>query len=137
MSTAENVQDNSGLSRIPFTAATEGRIKSLSFWLAVVGWMGMLAGFLNLVDLFTPARNFGQIANAIVHILVATWCLQAATAFKQVATTDEADQAYLVRGFYQLRKIFLFQGLLILIGLAFVTAVLLSLVIHAATVKVG
>jgi hypothetical protein len=137
MSTGEALQDKRGLSRIPFTAATEARIKSLSFWLTFLGWFGMAAGVVNLIDLFTPARNFGQIGNAVVHILVATWCLQAASAFKKVATTDVADQEYLVAGFRQLRKIFLFQGILILIGLAFVTAVLLFLVVHGATVKIG
>jgi len=130
MSTGETAQAKRGLSRIPFTVATEARIKSLSFWLSVLGWIGLAAGVSELVTLVTPARNFGQIANAIVHILVATWCFQAATAFKKVATTDEADEAYLVKGFSQLRKIFLLQGILVLIGLAFVTAVLLFLVLH-------
>jgi hypothetical protein len=130
MSTGETAQAKRGLSRIPFTVATEARIKSLSFWLTVVGWIGIAAAVVDLVSLATPGRNLGQIVNAIVHILVATWCFQAATAFKKVATTDEADQAYLVQGFFQLRKIFLFQGILILIGLAFVTAVLLFLVLH-------
>jgi hypothetical protein len=130
MSSGETVQPKRGLTRIPFTVATETRIKSLSFWLSVLGWIGLVAGVFDLLALITPARNFGQVANAIVHILVATWCFQAATAFQKVATTDEADQAYLVKGFYHLRTLFLFQGLLVLIGLAFATAVLLFLVLH-------
>ena len=79
-----------------------------------------------------PHRNVGQIVNLILHIAIATWSLQAARAFKSVATTDVADQAYLVQGFTKLRSIFLLQGVLILVGLAFVTAVLLFLVLHGA-----
>ncbi len=81
--------------------------------------------------------NAGQIVNAIIHFLLGYWCLQAATAFKKVATTDEADQAYLVQGFSRLRSIFLLQGIMILVGLAFVTAVLLFLLLHGGSVKVS
>jgi len=66
---------------------------------------------------------------------VGTWSLQAATAFKNVATTDVADQAYLVQGFTKLRSIFLLQGLLILVGMAFVTAVLIFLLVHAVRTR--
>jgi hypothetical protein len=137
MSAGEASQDNRGLSRIPFTVATEARIKSLSFWLTLVGWINLVAGFINLIEVFSAASNAGQFGNVIVNILMGVWCLQAAAAFKKVATTDEADQAYLVKGFYQLRKIFLFQGILILIGLAFATAVLLFLIVHGVTAKSG
>ncbi len=47
-----------------------------------------------------------------------------------MATTDVADQAYLVQGFTKLRSIFLLQGVLVLVGLAFLVAVLLFLVLH-------
>ncbi len=57
--------------------------------------------------------------------------IQAAKAFKSVAITDVADQAYLVEGFTKLRSIFLLQGLLIVVGMAFVAAVLLFLLLHA------
>jgi hypothetical protein len=130
MSTGEMGQAKPGLSRIPFSVATEARIKSLSFWLNILGWIGLAAGFCELVTLATPGRNLGQIGNAIVHILLAAWCFQAAAAFKKVAITDEADQAYLVEGFSQLRKVFLLQGILVLIGLAFATAALLFLILH-------
>ena len=136
MSTGETIQQSPGISRIPFTLTTEARIKSLSFWLTVSGWIGLVAGVSELITLITPARNPGQLGNAIVHILLATWCFQAATAFKKVAMSDKADQAYLVHGFYQLRKIFLLQGIFVLIGLAFVTAVLLFLLLHSGSVKV-
>ena len=67
-----------------------------------------------------------------MHAAIAAWSLQAARAFKNVATTDVADQAYLVQGFTKLRSIFLLQGILIIVALAFVAAVVLFLVLHGA-----
>lgn len=120
------------LSRIPFTAAAEGQIKSLSFWLSVVGWLNAIAAVGDLINLLLPQRNLGQIFNLVLHVALAAWSLQAARAFRGVATTDVADQAYLVQGFTKLRSIFLLQGILIIVALAFVAAVVLFLVLHGA-----
>ena len=136
MSTGDVLSEKSRLSRIPFTTAAEARIKSLAWWLNILGWVSVVAGFLELVGLITPAHNPGQLGNAIIHLLVGYWCLQAAKAFNKVATTDENDQGYLVEGFRQLRKVFLLQGIMILIGLAFATAVLLFLRLHGGSVHV-
>jgi len=132
MSDVPGTPESGGLSRIPFTVAAENQIKSLSFWLTVVGWLNVIAAVSDIINLVLPQRNLGQIVNVILHIAVAAWSLQAAKAFKSVATADVADQAYLVEGFTKLRSIFLLQGVLILVGLAFVTAVLLFLVLHGA-----
>ena len=136
MSTGNVVSEKTGLSRIPFTRAAEARIKSMAWWLSILGWVGVVAGFLDLVGLATPRAQRWPACNAIIHLLVGFWCLQAAKAFNKVATTDENDQGYLVQGFRQLRKIFLLQGIMILIGLAFATAVLLFLVLHGGNVNV-
>ena len=130
-----SVSESSGageLSRIPFSAAAEAQIKSLSAWLTVIGWLNAVAAVGGFIDLFTPHRNLGQIFSVIVHAAIAAWSFQAARAFKNVATTDVADQAFLVEGFTKLRSIFLLQGLLIIVGLAFVAAVVLFLVLHGA-----
>jgi hypothetical protein len=132
MSDLSGTSGPAGLSRIPFTTAAEAQIKSLSFWLAVVGWLNAIAAVGDFINLVLPQRNLGQIVNLILHLAIATWSLQAARAFKGVATTDVADQAYLVQGFTKLRSIFLLQGLLIIVGLAFVAAVVLFLVLHGA-----
>jgi hypothetical protein len=123
------------LSRIPFSAEAEGQIKSLSFWLAVVGWLNVIAAVGDFVNLVLPQRNLGLIFNLILHLAVATWSLQASRAFKSVATTDVADQAYLVQGFTGLRSIFLLQGVLIIVALAFVTAVVLFLVVYGVAAR--
>jgi hypothetical protein len=112
------------LSRIPFTVAAENQIKSLSFWLTIVGWVNAFAAGGDILNL-AMTRNFGQIINLMLHIAVATWSLQASRAFRSVATTDVADQAYLVQGFTKLRSLFLLQGVIVLVELAFVVAVLL------------
>jgi hypothetical protein len=119
------------LSRIPFTAAAEQQIKTLSFWLTVIGWLNMIAGVADVLNLALSTRNAGHLVNAVLHFIVGGWAFQAAKAFKNVATTDVADQAYLVEGFRKLRSIFLLHGLLILIAMAFITAVLLFLLFYA------
>jgi hypothetical protein len=120
----------SGLSRIPFTIEAENQIKTLSFWLTVIGWLSVVAGVIVVLSLMSTTRNLGLVIDLILYVAIGTWALQAAKAFKNVATTDVADQAYLVQGFTKLRSIFLLQGLLILVGMAFVAAVLLVLVLH-------
>ena len=132
MSDVANTPGPGGLSRIPFTAAAEAQIKSLSFWLTVIGWLNVVAAVAAFFNLVLPQGNLGQMVNLILHIAIATWSLQAARAFQSVATTDVADQAYLVQGFTKLRSIFLLQGILIIVGLAFVSAVVLFLVLHGA-----
>ena len=68
----------------------------------------------------------------IIHVAVATWALQGSTSFKKVAVTDTADQAYLVQGVARLRSLFLLQGLLVIVALAFIAAALLFVVLLAA-----
>ena len=98
----------------------------------MIGWLNVVAAVGAFFNLVQPQGNLGQMVNLILHIAIATWSLQAARAFQSVATTDVADQAYLVRGFTKLRSIFLLQGILIIVGLAFVSAVVLFLVLHGA-----
>src|SRR5262245_15254382 len=133
MSDVQGLPESGGLSRIPFTLEAEGQIKSLSFWLTVVGWLNIAAAVIDAVNMVFPGRTLGcQLIALLLHAAVAAWSLQAAGAFKNVATTDVADQSYLVQGFAKLRSIFLLQGVIILVGMAFVAAVLLFLVFHGA-----
>jgi hypothetical protein len=132
MSDVQGIKESGGLSRIPFTIEAENQIKTLSFWLTVVGWLNVAAAVIDVVNTVWPAWNFGQVVNLIIHVAVGAWAFQAARAFQSVATTDVADQAYLVQGFSKLRSIFLLQGVLILVGMAFLAAVLLFLVLHGA-----
>src|SRR5262249_3808122 len=101
----------------------------LSFWLTIVGWVNVVAGVFDLLSLAMPTRNIGHVFNAVLHLALGGWSLEAARAFKNVATTDVADQAFLVQGFAKLRSIFLLQGILVLVSMAFVAAVLLFLLV--------
>ncbi|MGP0063777.1 MAG: hypothetical protein ACLQGP_09290 [Isosphaeraceae bacterium] len=130
MSEIPSTAGSAGLSRIPFTVAAESQLKSLSFWLTIAGWVYALVAVGDVLSLVLT-RDVGLIINLMLHLACATWSLQAARAFQSVATTDVADQAYLVRGFTKLRSLFLLAGILILVGLAFVTTVLLFLIFHA------
>jgi hypothetical protein len=127
------IQDTTGageLSRIPFTVEAEKQLKTLSFWLNIVAWLNILGGIIDLLNLTLATRNLAHVFNAILHFALGTWAYQAANAFRSVATTDVADQAYLVEGFTKLRSLFLVQGVLILVGLAFVAAVFLFFFLH-------
>jgi hypothetical protein len=135
MSEVQDTPGSSALSRIPFTAAAEKQIKTLSFWLTVVGWLSVITSVFDLLNLAAATRNAGHVLNAILHFAIGVWSLQAATAFKNVATTDVADEAYLVQGFTKLRSIFLLQGILILVGMAFIAAVVLFLLIHGINTR--
>jgi hypothetical protein len=134
MSTAESGQTpGTELSRVPFTVDAEKEISSFSFWLAILGWIVVLAAVIDVISIvFT--RNFSYLFNALLHGFLGAWCLQGAQAFKKVATTDVADQEYLVQGFSKLRNIFLLQGILIVVALAFIAAALLFAFIHGVNV---
>lgn len=118
------------LSRIPFSAEAEGQIRSLAFWLTVVGWLNAIVAASDLLGLLLPHRNVGQAFDLILHSAIALWSFQAARGFRSVATTDVADQAYLVQAFTKLRSIFLLQGIVIIVSLAFLAAVALFLVLY-------
>jgi hypothetical protein len=135
MSDAQGPGEASGLSRIPFTIAAENQIKTLSFWLTIFGWLNLAAAVIDLVSMVWPSWNLGQLVNLILHVAIGSWALQAAGAFTNVATTDVADQAYLVRGFGKLRSIFLLQGVIILVGMAFLAAALVLLVLLASSTR--
>jgi hypothetical protein len=135
MSSGESAPEVGGLRRIPFSAEAEKQITALSFWLGLMGWLGVLAGVIDVLNIVLSSRNFGNIFNAILHVVIGVWCLQAAAAFKKVATTDVADQAYLLEGFSKLRRIFLVQGILILVALAFVAAVLLFVIVYGVNAR--
>ncbi|HWE40019.1 MAG TPA: hypothetical protein VG406_25940 [Isosphaeraceae bacterium] len=130
MATGEGVPGDRELARIPFSVEAEGHIRGLAVWLSVVGWLNIVAAAANFVILLAPMRNAGHLFDVVIHALIGAWSLQAARAFQGLATTDTADQAYLVEGFAKLRRIFLLQGILVLVGLAFLVAVLLFLLLH-------
>jgi hypothetical protein len=114
------------LTRIPFTARTEASIVALAKWMRVAAAFGILTAAGRIISVFGPHRDFGQLIGAVISLLMGIWTYQAADAFNRVATTDTADQSYLMRGFTLLRRVFLLQAILVIVTLALLIVVLLA-----------
>jgi hypothetical protein len=102
----------------------------LSKWLRISAIIGMVGGVLRVVIAIGVRNDAGQLIGAVVTFLVGLWSYQAANAFAAVATTDTADQRYLMEGFSLLRRVFLLQAVLVIIGLAFLTVGVIGAAIY-------
>jgi hypothetical protein len=116
--------------RIPFTAEDEERIASAGMWGMIVAIASIVSTLLSLITqvivaagapqggtVLAAAAVPGLIGLALV-IILGVWLLQASLAFRKVALTDEADEAYLLEGFRKLRNYFMMTGILIIIALS-------------------
>jgi len=121
------------LRRIPFTPRAEASILELSKWLRISAVIGMISAVLRVVVSFMVRNDAGQLIGAVVTFLIALWSYQAAGAFAAVATTDTADQRFLMQGFSLLRRVFLLQAALVIIVLAFLVVGLIGAVIVFAS----
>jgi hypothetical protein len=121
------------LSRIPFTAQAEANIRALAYWMQWAAIISIIGAACEFVSAFTPRQDFSKIIGAVVKLVVGIWIYQAGTAFRMVATTDTADQHYLMEGFTLLRKVFLLQAILVIIAFTFVAIALVVAVLVMAT----
>ena len=119
-----------GLSRIPFSASAEAMLRSLAVWMSAAGWIHLVLSVGDLLNMFAT-KNPGVLVNALLKIVIGVWSIQAAQSFRMVATTDRADQAYLVQGFRKLHSIFLLQAVLVIISLVLVVAAFIVALIVA------
>jgi hypothetical protein len=115
--------------RIPFTREDEERIASAGLWGIVVA-VTSLASALIGAALSVMSRQGGEMFRGLLGLtlngILALWLLQASLAFRRVATTDEADEHYLLLGFSKLRGYFMMTGILIFIGFGLVVLVILG-----------
>jgi hypothetical protein len=120
MSEAENLSrpPEAPLSHIPFTAQGEASLRALCNWMQIAAIISIIAAVGKLISAFVPQQNFGNIIDAVLTFLIGLWIFQAGTAFRQVATTDTADQRYLIEGFTRLRRVFLLQSILVIVALS-------------------
>jgi steroid 5-alpha reductase family enzyme len=118
------------LSRIPFTPRAEASILALSKWLRISAVIGMIGAVLRVLIALGVQNDAGQLIGAVVTFLVGLWSYQAAGKFAAVAQTDTADQRYLMEGFSLLRRVFLLQAVLVIIGLAFLVVGLIGAAIY-------
>ena len=114
-----------GLRRIPFTTEQEGRIRGLASWIAAAGWINLATAAFTLIKIIAYTRNVSELLDVLLKLLIGIWCLRAGSAFRRVATTDEADQAHVVTAFENLRAIFLLQSVMIILMLSFLAAIFL------------
>lgn len=121
------------LSRIPFTARAEASILDLSKWMRISAVIGMIGGVLKGVVALGVRNDAGQLIGALVTFMIGFWSYQAASAFAAVATTDTADQRNLMEGFALLRRVFLLQAVLVILGLAVLMIALIGAAIFLMT----
>lgn len=107
--------------RIPFQKEDEERIASAGIWgmIAAVTSIGstLIGAVVALMGKGTTAL-FTQTISITLNIILGIWLLQASSAFRKVATTDEADQHYLLLGFAKLRAYFMMTGIIIIIAVS-------------------
>lgn len=118
------------LSRIPFTPKAEASILELSKWMRISAVIGMVAAVAKVVIALAVRNDIGQLIGAVVTFLIALWSYQAGGAFAAVAKTDTADQRYLMEGFGLLRRVFLMQAVLVIIGLGVLLVALIGTAIY-------
>jgi hypothetical protein len=128
-----NAPTEAPLNRIPFTPRAEASILELSKWLRISAVIGMIGALLRVVIALGVRNDAGQLIGAVVTFLVGLWSYQAAGAFAAVATTDTADQQFLMKGFSLLRRVFLLQAVLVIIGLAALVVGLIGAAIFFAS----
>lgn len=117
------------VARIPFTEEDERKIASAATWGVVVAVTSIATAAISLLlqleaiaDLAMIFEILGPIAalsviSPVITVIINVWLLQASLAFRKVALTDEADQAYLLKGFRGLRGYFMAQVTIILVAI--------------------
>jgi hypothetical protein len=127
-------KESGTVTRIPFSLAQESRIRSLASWLEFLGWAYLVLTAFDIITM-VASRSIGPLFSALLKVIIGTWALQAARAFRTVATTDVADQDYLVLGFRKLRSIFLLQSILVIVSLALVFSVFMIIFLLGMTTR--
>ena len=120
------------LSRIPFSPRQEASLRALCNWMQIAAVFTIVGAVGTLVSAFTPRFDGGKIINAVISFLIGLWIYQAGTAFRQVATTDTADQRHLMEGFRLLRSVFLLQSILVIVVLALLVIALVTVTVVLA-----
>jgi hypothetical protein len=108
--------------RIPFTREDELKIASAATWGMVVSITSIIAAGLAVLAVVAadPVTIIPVLIMSGVQALLNVWLLKASLAFRKVAVTDVADQAFLLHGFRNLRAYFLFQAVMIILAVGLV-----------------
>lgn len=111
--------------RIPFSEEDERCIVGAARWGTIVGWTTIASAVVTILVSAWTGTLFGteslvNVPFAAVEIVLSVWLLQACQSFRNVALTDEADQAHLLNGFRKLRAYIMGQVLTIVLTVGFV-----------------
>ncbi len=124
--------------RIPFQKEDEERIASAGVWgmIAAVTSIGstVIGAVVALMGKGTTAL-FTQVISITLNIILGVWLLQASAAFRKVATSDEADQHYLLLGFAKLRAYFMMTGIIIIIAVSLAVLAFLGMLTCGAMLR--
>jgi uncharacterized membrane protein len=121
------------LRRIPFTARQEASIRALCNWMQIAAVFSLVGAVLKVASAFTPRQDFSKLFDAVLTFLIGLWIYQAGTAFRKVATTDTADQRYLMEAFTLLRRVFLLESILVILVLTFLVIALAFVILVTVT----
>jgi hypothetical protein len=120
------------LTRIPFTPRAEASILELSKWMRISGMISMAGGVLKALITLAPRHDIGQLVSGVALFLVGFWSYRAAASFTAMATTDTADQRYLMEGLGLLRRVFLLQAVMVILTLSFIVLAAVGAAIYLA-----
>lgn len=110
-----------------------------SYWMGIVGRLGLLFSILGVVCVFAPAFMLGGLALKVVAIvfwphlvglllgaIFAVWTIKAAAAFGKIAASRGEDLEHLFSAMTSLIALFRLQAILIGIGAVMVTALMVT-----------
>jgi hypothetical protein len=124
--------------RIPFAKEDEERIASAGVWGMIAAVTSMAAAVLGaIVSLMGKGASafIGQAISVTINLILGVWLLQASSAFRKVALSDEADQHYLLLGFSKLRAYFMMMGIVIIVALSLALLAFLFLLTCGAMLR--
>lgn len=116
--------------RIPFDPSDERAIASGATWAIVSAVVSTVSSLLSVLVAGSAGGDqedlLGEIIGLVITIISSAWLFQAGMLFRKVATTDVADQKYLIAGFAKLRSYFRLVVILVIIALCFAVFMLIT-----------
>jgi|GEM_PF-2931802 hypothetical protein len=121
--------------RINFSQRDEQKISSLANWATLIAVVSVVSGVLEtgtklLTNGGEGAQLIGTLLGAMlglgIALLLSVFLYQAGQSFRLMATTDGADEHYLIQGFDKLRAYFMAMGIILIIVLSIGGLVLLG-----------
>ncbi len=91
------------------------KMRFVSYFLIGLGVLLVVAGIVGL-----RAGGFGSIIQGIIQIIIGIWTGKAASSFQLIVNTQGNDMANLIGALGELRKLYVLQYWLLILGLIFI-----------------